>query len=43
MVDDGYEVSCRFVPLREVDELKLDVHELAFLEAALAMRKTFRV
>lgn len=38
MVDDGYEVSSRFVPLREVDELKLDVREPAFVAAALVLR-----
>jgi 8-oxo-dGTP pyrophosphatase MutT (NUDIX family) len=39
MVDDGYEVSFRFVPFQEVVALNLDGHEAAFLEAALAMRK----
>ena len=43
MVDGGYEVSSRFVPLQEIDELKLDGHEPAFLAAALALQKTFRV
>jgi len=38
MVDDGYDVSFRFVPFQNVDELKLDGHESALLEAALAMR-----
>ena len=38
MVDDGYEVSFRFVPFQEVSDLKLDGHESALLEAALAMR-----
>ena len=39
MVDDGYEVSFRFVPFQEVSDLKLDGHESALLEAALAMRR----
>lgn len=38
LVDDGYDVSFRFVPLSQVDELRLDDHERAFLAAALAMR-----
>jgi hypothetical protein len=38
MVDGGYDVSFRFVPFQNVDELKLDGHESALLEAALAMR-----
>jgi ADP-ribose pyrophosphatase YjhB (NUDIX family) len=42
MIDDGYEVSSRFVPLQGVDEFKLDVHEPAFVTAALALRKTLR-
>jgi 8-oxo-dGTP pyrophosphatase MutT (NUDIX family) len=38
VVEDGYEVSSRFDPLQEIDKLKLDVHEPAFVAAALALR-----
>ena len=38
-VDDGYEISSRFLPLEEVEELALDDHGKAFLEAAVEAKK----